>query len=181
MAKRKSHYTVRMGNRLCEHIALGDTLKKALEKEGVWAPTMATFWKWLDEYPEFKEKYARARQMQADVHADRVLEIAEEVLKNPRQAPAYRVASDILWKQAEIRDPAKYGQKVQHELKAPPLKPDDLRAEIRRLEEELGVKVASPSSTTTTANDAPVAPDPNAPIVIDTSAAAEFDSPVTLQ
>jgi hypothetical protein len=137
-SKRKAHYTVRIANRICEYIALGDTIKAALAKEPL-GPSLTLFWRWLDEYPEFREKYERARQMQADVHADRILEMAAEVVANPRIAPAYRVASDILKWQAEIRDPKKYGQKVQHELKAPPLKPEDLKAEIKRLEDELGV------------------------------------------
>lgn len=117
---------------------MGETIKAALAKEPL-APNLPTFWKWLDEFPEFREKYERARQMQADIHADRILEMAADVIANPRVAAAYKVASDILKWQAEIRDPKKYGQKVQHELKAPPLKPDDLKAEIKRLEEELGV------------------------------------------
>lgn len=136
--KRKAHYTPRIADRICEHIALGETIKAALAAEPL-GPNLPTFWKWLDEFPEFREKYERARQMQADIHADRILEMARDVIANPRIAPAYKVASDILKWQAEIRDPKKYGQKVQHELKAPPLKPDDLKAEIKRLEEELGV------------------------------------------
>lgn len=136
--KRKAHYTPRIADRICEHIALGETIKAALSKEPL-GPSLPMFWKWLDEFPEFREKYERARQMQADIHADRILEMASEVIANPRVANAYKVASDILKWTAEIRDPKKYGQKVQHELKAPPLKPDDLKAEIKRLEEELGV------------------------------------------
>lgn len=137
-SRRPAHYTVRIANRLCEHIALGCTIKAALAKEPL-GPNLTLFWRWLDEYPEFRVKYERARQMQADVHADRILEISQEVVESPSKAAAFKVAADILRWQAEIRDPKKYGQKVQHELKAPPLKPDDLRAEIARLEKDLGV------------------------------------------
>lgn len=137
-SKRRAHYTVRIADRLCEHIALGATIKEALTKEPL-GPDLKMLWRWIAEYPEFREKFERAFQMQANAHADRILEMSAEVLAHPSKAAAYRVASDILWRLAEIRDPKKYGQKVQHELKAPPLKPDDLRSEIKRLEEELGV------------------------------------------
>jgi len=136
--KRIAHYTPRIADRICEHIALGGTIKAALTQEPL-GPSLATFWKWLDAYPEFRDKFERAQQLQATMHADRILEMATEVISSPNKAGAYKVASDILKWQAEIRDPKKYGQKVQHELKAPPLKAEDLKAEIKRLEEELGV------------------------------------------
>jgi terminase small subunit-like protein len=136
--KRIAHYTPRIAARICENIALGSTIKAALALEPL-GPSLATFWKWLDTYPEFRDKFERAQQLQATMHADRILEMAVEVVANPTKAGAYKVASDILKWQAEIRDPKKYGQKVQHELKAPPLKPEDLKSEIKRLEEELGV------------------------------------------
>lgn len=133
-----AHYTPRIAARICEHIALGMTIKAALAEEPL-GPTLRVFWKWLDEYPEFRERFERAQQLQATMHADRILEMAAEVIAAPGKAQAYKVASDILKWQAEIRDPKKYGQKVQHELKAPPLKPEDLKTEIKRLEEELGI------------------------------------------
>lgn len=154
MAKdRKAHYTIRIADRICEAIALGSTIKAALEAEPL-GPSLATFWKWLDEYGEFREKYERARQLQADMHADDMLQCARDAVKFPKNAPAYRVAADILKWQAEIRDSKKYGTKVQHELKAPPLKPDDLRAEIARLEAELGVS----ATTMTEPNPSQAAP-----------------------
>ncbi len=151
-SKRKAHYTARIAARLCEHIALGSTLAQALKKEPL-GPNIQTFWKWLDQYPEFKERYERARQMQADGHADRMLELAEEAINTPSKASAIRVATDIMRWQAEIRDPKKYGTKVQHELKAPPLKPEDLKKEIKRLEEELGVN----GNVTVIADEEPLA------------------------
>ncbi len=137
-AKRSAHYTARIASRICENIALGSTIKAALAEEPL-GPTLRQFWKWLDEYPDFREKFERAQMLQATMHADRILEMAQEVINAPSKAGAYKVASDILKWQAEIRDPKKYGQKVQHELKAPPLKAEDLKAEIKRLEEEFGI------------------------------------------
>ena len=142
--KRAAHYTVRIAKRICEHIAMGETIKKALAMEPL-GPSLRLFWRWMDEFPEFKEQYERALQFQANMHADRILEMATDVVATPSKAGAYKVASDILKWCAEIRDPKKYGQKVQHELKAPPLKAEDLKNEIKRLEEELGI---TPDATT---------------------------------
>lgn len=137
MGGRKAHYTTRIAKRLCEHIALGATLQQALQKEPL-GPSVPVFWRWLDEYPEFREMYERARILQADLMADTIMTMAENVLKQPKFAPAYKVASDILKWQAEIRNPARYGQKVQVEHKAT-LDPAKLKGEIHQLEKELGL------------------------------------------
>lgn len=152
MAKRKAHYCVRIGKEICEQIALGKTLTKALEIAGPLAPNKATFWRWLEEFPAFGEQYERARAMQADAHADRMLELADDVLERPNRAAAIKVASDIIKWQAEIRNPRTYGSKVQHELKAPPMSPEQLKKEIAALEAELGVK-AQPGMDTAKRHD----------------------------
>lgn len=137
MGGRKAHYTTRIAKRLCEHIALGATLKKALEKEPM-GPTVPQFWRWIDEYPEFRDMYERARTLQADLMADTIMEMAENVLRTPKFAPAYKVAADILRWQAEIRNPGKYGSKIQVDVKKS-LDPTQLRSEIKQLETELGL------------------------------------------
>lgn len=147
MTKRKSHYTPRAADDICTAIALGKTLREALDEMGVLAPTVQTVWNWQDSIPEFGEKMERARQFSADGHADMMLEMAREAIKNPSKAAAIRVASDILKWQAEIRNQKKYGSKVQHELTKPPMSPLELRAEIKALEAELGVKAVPGMNT----------------------------------
>jgi hypothetical protein len=146
MSKRRAHYCVRIANSICEKIALGNSLRDALEIVGPLAPSMPTFWRWLDEYPEFRVKYERARQMQGDVLADEILDMAKIVVQKPSLAAAIRVASDILMWQAGIRD-VKYNSKVAPEEKRKLLPADELRKEIGRLELELGVK-ATPGMNT---------------------------------
>lgn len=139
MTKRPAHYTVRLANDLCEQIAQGKTLEQALKFVGFLAPSIPTVYKWLDIYPDFREKYERARQLQADVHADKMLEMSQLVIEKPTAAAAYRVATDILKWQAEVRNRGKYGSKSDDAGKNKPLDPAKLRAEIKRLEQELGV------------------------------------------
>lgn len=147
MTKRKSHYTPRAADDICTAIALGKTLRQALAEMGVLAPTVQTVWNWQDTIPEFGEKMERARQFSADGHADMMLEMANEAINNPSKAAAIRVASDILKWQAEIRNQKKYGSKVQHEVAAKALSPAELRAEIKALETELGVKAVPGMNT----------------------------------
>lgn len=147
MTKRKSHYTPRVADDICTKIALGKTLKQALAEIGILAPGVETVWSWQDTMPDFAAKMERARQFSADGHADMMLEMADEALRNPSKAAAIRVASDILKWQAEIRNQKKYGTKVQHEIPAKALSPAELRAEIRALEAELGVKAVPGMNT----------------------------------
>lgn len=147
MTKRRAHYTPRIAEDICELVALGKTLRQALVEVGPLAPTIATVWKWQDSVPEFGEKMERARQFSADGHADLMLEMAQQVIATPSKASAIKVASDILKWQAEIRNSKKYGSKVQHELTKPPMSPLELRAEIKALEAELGVKAVPGMNT----------------------------------
>lgn len=147
MSKRRAHYTVRIANMICEKIALGNSLKSALEEVGPLAPSMPTFWRWLDEYPEFLTRYKRARQMQGDIHADVMLDLAAEAINMPSKAAAIKVAADILKWQAEIRDPKSYSRSSIPDEPKKVLSPSQLRAEIKALELDLGVK-ATPGMNT---------------------------------
>lgn len=188
MSKRKAHYTDYVAKQICEKIAMGKSLKKALEEIGPMAPVMTTFWRWLDEYPEFREKYERARQMQGDIHADTMLDLANEAIATPGKAAAIRVATDILKWQAEIRDPKKYGPKAIVKEKDKTMSTDELRKEIKKLEDELGVKAVPGMNTAPnfTRKDVPpsgeTAPAPN-PASEDSHSAAHlnFEAPERLQ
>lgn len=123
---------------ICEGIAMGLTLDQSLKKIGHLAPSKMLVWKWMDDFPDFREKYERAHQFQADSLADSMLELATKVLDQPNAASAFRVSADILRWHAEIRKPKVYGSKA-NEQKEAPLNPAKIKAEIKRLEEHLGL------------------------------------------
>lgn len=139
MTKRAAHYAPRIAKDICREIAMGATLKEALVKVGYLAPVMTTVWRWLDEHADFREMYDRARSLQADTDADRMRELGADIVDKPTQAAAYRVAIDVLKWQAEVRNRAKYGSKAEDPKDRKPMDPSSLRAEIKRLESELGV------------------------------------------
>lgn len=137
--KRAAHYTPRIAKSICTEIALGATLKEALEKVGYLAPSMNTCWRWIDEHADFRDMYERARMLQADTDADDMRVLGREIRDKPTAAAAYRVAIDVLKWQAEVRNKTKYGTKAEDAKASRPLDPTKLRAEIKRLEDELGV------------------------------------------
>lgn len=139
MTKRAAHYVTRTAKQICERIALGDTLQEALDHVGYLAPVIATVWRWMDEHQDFRDMYERALKFQAANHADRLLELSRDVLTHPKSSNAYRVAADILKWQAAVRDPSRFGKMLEEPGKNKPLDPAKLRAEIKRLEIELGV------------------------------------------
>ena len=75
-AGRPPIYTDEIADVICERIASGESLRRILKDEGM--PGMATVMRWALNIPEFESKYARARQMQAEVWADEMIDIADD-------------------------------------------------------------------------------------------------------
>lgn len=61
---------------ICERIANGESLRQILETEGM--PASSTVFLWLSEDAGFSERYARAREAQADALFDDILTIADD-------------------------------------------------------------------------------------------------------
>jgi hypothetical protein len=72
---RPSEYSDKIAERLCDALSNGASLRKACATKGMPAP--ATVYRWLRGNREFREQYARAREMQADRLFDEILEIAD--------------------------------------------------------------------------------------------------------
>lgn len=61
---------------ICERIANGESLIGILEDEGM--PSSSTVFNWLAADEAFVDKYARAREAQADAVFDQILTIADD-------------------------------------------------------------------------------------------------------
>ena len=72
----KSTYTTHMADIICIRLSEGESLKGIVRSEGM--PDRATVYRWLLEQPAFCDKYARAREEQADTLADEIIAIADE-------------------------------------------------------------------------------------------------------
>lgn len=92
---------------ICCGIAHGKALKTILETEPR-MPTRETIYVWLRDDAAFSDKYARAREAQADYYADEVAQIADTE-EDPNRA---RVRIDARkWAAAKLK-PKVYGDKL---------------------------------------------------------------------
>jgi hypothetical protein len=126
---RPSTYDPHIANVICIRIMEGESLNKILKDEGM--PAQSTVYEWLLRRPEFAEKYARAREDQADTLADEILAIADEP---PEVVPVYDRRTGeliehkldsayLLWQKNRMDarkwtamklKPKKYGDKITH-------------------------------------------------------------------
>lgn len=63
---------------ICDTIASSNKGLHVHCKERKDFPARTTIYRWLDENKEFRERYARAREAQADFLADEIIEIADD-------------------------------------------------------------------------------------------------------
>lgn len=94
---------------ICEGIADGKSVRAICAKDGM--PSQDSFYRWLRECEGLSERYARAREAQADLFADEIIEIADNT-DDPAKA---RVQIDVRkWRAAKLA-PKRYGDKVELE------------------------------------------------------------------
>ena len=93
-------------------------------------PAQGTVYVWLQKFPVFQEQYTRAREEQAETHADEIVSIADET---PETVPVYDKEGNVIdvkldsayiaWQKQRIdarkwnaskQRPKKYGDKVVH-------------------------------------------------------------------
>lgn len=99
---------------ILDGVSLGKSLRSCLEAVSC---STCTFYNELDASDgKLKERYARARQMQAEAHAGKIADLADDVLGGKYEANAARVALDALKWTASKLHPAIYGDKVQAEV-----------------------------------------------------------------
>lgn len=73
---RHTEYTEEMAGRICEMIADGKSLRSICLLTDM--PVKSTVFKWLTQNQSFADQYAHARDAQADVIFDEILDIADE-------------------------------------------------------------------------------------------------------
>lgn len=75
---RPPSFTQKIADAICEGIAEGRSLRDICSDEGM--PNKATVFRWLadDAYVLFRDQYTRAREAQADVLFDEILQIADD-------------------------------------------------------------------------------------------------------
>lgn len=105
---RPSLYSDGLAAIICDHLAQGETLTAICARPEM--PGISTVSRWLTEKEDFREKYARAREVQADYFAEKALTEAMEATNE--NANAKRVQLDaIKWFSSKVA-PKKYGDRM---------------------------------------------------------------------
>jgi hypothetical protein len=106
----KSSFTPQIGEFICNDLASGKSLRQICEAPDM--PGRRTVLDWLELFPDFRAKYARAREAQADVMDEKILEVAEACTNENAQAARVKIDA-YKWRASKLA-PKKYGDKIAH-------------------------------------------------------------------
>lgn len=77
MTGRPSIYTNELADSICRRLAAGESLRRICMEEDM--PNADTVYQWvIEDRQGFSDKYARAREIQAEVMFDEILDIADD-------------------------------------------------------------------------------------------------------
>lgn len=150
---RPSEFSQNIADLICMRLAEGESLRSICKEEEL--PSKATVMRWLRSWPEFRDQYAHAREIQADMLFDEVLEIADnsendtyldsdgnERTNHEVVARAKLRIDARKWMAGKLR-PKVYGDKLDLEhsgaIDLKNMSDEDLERRIQQLMKEVGV------------------------------------------
>jgi hypothetical protein len=95
---------------------------------------------WMKEDEQFRGDWENARKMGAAFNADQLMLLKDQLLKDPRNASAYKVAMEMVKTAAMWGDPKYSDRTIQDLNHRVPQNSDEVRAQIKQLEDELGIR-----------------------------------------
>lgn len=104
---------------ILERLADGESLRSICREDAM--PSKASIFLWLSKYPDFSDQYAKAREAQADSHADDIVDIADDpnLKTDPVLVQIAKLRIDTRkWAASKLKSKA-YGDKVQQEHTGP--------------------------------------------------------------
>ena len=126
-------YSVKVAEKLCRKLMMGDSLRRACEDPQM--PSMATVTRWLADHRmhEFRDMYYHARRVQAELRVDEIMDIADdtsldwkprynkkgeviETVPDNEAIQRSRVRIDTRKWYASKLIPKIYGEKIEHDL-----------------------------------------------------------------
>ncbi|MEH6676146.1 hypothetical protein [Phenylobacterium sp.] len=102
---RPSSYSEDIADEICGLLIEGLSLRKICDRDDM--PDRRTVMRWLDAHPDFAAKCARARELQADLMDDLILDTAEKTTSDNAAAARVKIAA-YQWRAAKLA-PKKYG------------------------------------------------------------------------
>lgn len=144
---RPSDYTPGVANIICGRLAEGESLRAICETEEL--PDKSTVFRWLSAHQDFRDQYARAREIQAETLVDEILEISDDARNDwmerngdEGEAVGWRLNAEHVqrsrlrvdsrkWFASKVA-PKKYGDRIQNEHSGPDGGPIETVTEIKR-------------------------------------------------
>ena len=123
---RPSLYTDKLAAKICRRLAAGESLRAICRDNAM--PSISTVMGWLFDgnHDKFSEQYARAREAQAEIRADEIVDIADDdtndfaadkdgkLVANSEHIQRSRLRVDARkWIAAKLLQ-KRYGDKIQH-------------------------------------------------------------------
>lgn len=107
---RPSKYSKRTTLRLCAELSQGRSMREVCKDEDM--PDQKTIHAWISRYPDFLLQYTRAKELSALADAEVMDSLLGDVLVGKIDPQAARVAADIIKWTSAIKQPTKYGTKL---------------------------------------------------------------------
>lgn len=120
--RRPSSFSKKVANQICERLIAGESLRAICDSAGM--PNKSTVFRWLDRHTEFRDQYARAREIQAEMMADELLSIADDASGDLTKGESGHVGNSAAVHRSKLRVetrkwiasrllPKKYGEKLE--------------------------------------------------------------------
>ncbi len=124
---RPSIYSPELADSICLRLESGESLAEVCDSEGF--PNRSTVFRWLSERADFKDAYARARLIQAEMMVDEIAKIADTA--TPESYNVARLQVDTRKWIASKRIPKSYGDATM--LKHADADGNQLKVEVTRV------------------------------------------------
>ena len=109
---RPSIYSDEIVSDICARVACDESLVQICLEEGM--PSLTTVYRWLQEKPDFRANYARARNDQAETVADKAKSVRDKLERGEiDHQTANAMLNFIKWETGK-RNPKVYGDKIAH-------------------------------------------------------------------
>jgi hypothetical protein len=124
-------YTPEIADTICERVAACEAVHQFAGTDGL--PSESAIYDWLNKYPEFAEKYTRARERQADRMVAECREIADTDKEKMGAVERDRLRVMVRQWGAERMAPKKYGARLKQEVSGPNDGPIEIADASRKL------------------------------------------------
>ena len=106
---RPTKYSETVSDDICDRIANGKSLINICGELNL---SYSQVMVWLRKYPDFTDKYARAREIQADWYADEIISVIDNAKSDRNEIERAKIKIDALkWIASKLK-PKKYGDKI---------------------------------------------------------------------